>query len=412
MISTDNKLFHERELSDILREQLSNAQKEVDKITKRYFQSNSDDQIIQHIYSKMEILPLEIQPEAGEITEPQETKIKDLNVFHDVVVVKGVGLEYSLPYHGNLDLWRYRPSTYNFNPPCGYVYPDRLNDLIGIIKIKFFYPDSEFKPENVKAEIDKAIERISEYLAWSKKDVLIHDQQILVEIERLVKQRSDRLGGIQATIEALEIPIKRREGVPEMTQLPIKRKIITPLAGKQKSDPEYGISSEVYGQILKVIRHEGATFERTPSTFAVHNEEELRDILLAHLNGHFEGRAAGEAFRKKGKTDISIEFNNRAAFVAECKIWSGDKKILEAVDQLLGYLTWRDVKTALIIFNKDVAGFTNIQEKLPEIFKTYANFVGIGDSIPGEWRLRVQSADDEKRIIEVHVFLFNLFTNK
>jgi hypothetical protein len=107
MISTDNKLFHERELSDILREQLSNAQKEVDKITKRYFQSNSDDQIIQHIYSKMEILPLEIQPEAGEITEPQETKIKDLNVFHDVVVVKGVGLEYSLPYHGNLDLWRY-----------------------------------------------------------------------------------------------------------------------------------------------------------------------------------------------------------------------------------------------------------------------------------------------------------------
>jgi hypothetical protein len=82
------------------------------------------------------------------------------------------------------------------------------------------------------------------------------------------------------------------------------------------------------------------------------------------------------------------------------------------VDQLLGYLTWRDVKTALIIFNKDVAGFTNIQEKLPEIFKTYANFVGIGDSIPGEWRLRVQSADDEKRIIEVHVFLFNLFTNK
>ena len=37
-----------------------------------------------------------------------------------------------------------------------------------------------------------------------------------------------------------------------------------------------------------------------------------------------------DRFRKKGKTDIRIEFENRAAFVAECKLWKGEKKILEA----------------------------------------------------------------------------------
>lgn len=62
---------------------------------------------------------------------------------------------------------------------------------------------------------------------------------------------------------------------------------------------------------------------------------------LAHLNGHFGGNAAGERFRRKGKTDICIEFEHRAAFVAECKLWKGPKAFGEAIDQLLGYLMSR-----------------------------------------------------------------------
>jgi hypothetical protein len=47
-----------------------------------------------------------------------------------------------------------------------------------------------------------------------------------------------------------------------------------------------------YEFILKVIRHEGRTYETTPKTFAVHDEEELRDIIVAHLNGHYEALSA------------------------------------------------------------------------------------------------------------------------
>jgi len=50
-----------------------------------------------------------------------------------------------------------------------------------------------------------------------------------------------------------------------------------------------------------VIRHEGCSYERTPEPFAKHDEEELRDILMSHLNGHYHGLANGEAFRKRGK---------------------------------------------------------------------------------------------------------------
>lgn len=88
----------------------------------------------------------------------------------------------------------------------------------------------------------------------------------------------------------------------------------------------------------------GRTFETSPSTFAVHDEEGLRNVIVASLNGHFPGEATSETFRKKGKTDIHIEDKDRAAFVGECTLWYGEKQLQKKVSQLLGYLTWRDWK--------------------------------------------------------------------
>jgi predicted RecB family nuclease len=121
--------------------------------------------------------------------------------------------------------------------------------------------------------------------------------------------------------------------------------------------------------ILSVIRHEGRTFETTPKTFAVHDEEEFRDILLAHLNGHYQGDATGETFRRRGKTDIRIEDNNRAAFVATSQIRKGQKKLSQAIEQLLGYLIWRDCKAPIAVVNKHNAKFSGILEAVPGVFR-------------------------------------------
>lgn len=68
----------------------------------------------------------------------------------------------------------------------------------------------------------------------------------------------------------------------------------------------------------------GTSMEKTARTYYNNQEEELRDILLAALNTHYES-ATGETFRKIGKTDIQIEFENKAAFIGECKIWGGER---------------------------------------------------------------------------------------
>lgn len=75
---------------------------------------------------------------------------------------------------------------------------------------------------------------------------------------------------------------------------------------------------------------------------------------------YFYDAATGETFRKIGKTDIHIEFDNKAAFIGECKIWHGIKLFQSAVQQVINYSTWRDLKVSVIIFNKVNQSFQQI----------------------------------------------------
>ena len=87
-------------------------------------------------------------------------------------------------------------------------------------------------------------------------------------------------------------------------------------------------------------------------------EQQIRDLILVNLNGHYEGDATGETFNAAGKTDILIRAEGRSVFVAECKFWRGPKGMVAAIDQVLEYLTWRDTKAALLVFIKN-AHFTD-----------------------------------------------------
>jgi len=413
MIVSDNLLFNQATLSDALRAQLLAVIKEVDGLSKDQFLVNSDEQIIEHVYSKMVIAPLVVYREQMSLTEPQENRTERRDPFGDLIRLPVIRTDLTIPYTGESDLWKMQPSTFTFNPPRGDYSSQRGNDQTGILRFKMEFTQGEYTSDAINHEVERNLKSIDDYLGWIKHDIESHNPQLKNEIICQVVQRRERLGKIQSVTKTLNIPIYPREGAPSLIPVPLQKKIIQPSSTQTTHTQEYTIPVVEYENIINIIRHEGSSYERTPKPFAKHDEEELRDILMAHLNGHYNGLANGEAFRKKGKTDICIEFENRAAFVAECKLWKGDQQITEAVNQLLGYLTWRDCKTSLIIFNKDVAGFKQIQEKIPEVLRHLPNFVR--EEKPqnsGEWRLVFHSLEDSERLINVHVFLFNLYVAK
>ena len=123
----------------------------------------------------------------------------------------------------------------------------------------------------------------------------------------------------------------------------------------------------------EVIYDAGVAMERHPSVYSGKDEEALRDHFLTILSSHFHG-TTGETFNKKGKTDILIRQENQNVFVAECKFWSGIKAFHKTIDQLLGYLTWRDSNAAIILFVRNTE-LTRVLEDIEKETSSHPCFV-------------------------------------
>src|SRR5205807_814890 len=107
-----------------------------------------------------------------------------------------------------------------------------------------------------------------------------------------------------------------------------------------------------------------------------------------------------ETFNMSGKTDILIRQNGKNIFIAECKFWEGPTKFTETVNQLLGYLSWRDAKAAILVFNRN-KNSSSVVSQIPDLLWSHPNFKRML-SVTGETRFRAvlsQRADPGREII-------------
>jgi hypothetical protein len=163
-----------------------------------------------------------------------------------------------------------------------------------------------------------------------------------------------------------------------------------------------------YKHILNVIDNMTVVMERSPSAFAKMGEEDIRQHYLVQLNGQFEGQATGETFNYHGKTDILIRVDGRNIFIAECKFWRGDKQFVETVDQILSYLSWRDNKAAIVLFNRN-KDFSQVLTKIKEALASHPHRKH-GPKIESETRFRYVFGNptDHSREIILTVLAFDV----
>jgi hypothetical protein len=165
---------------------------------------------------------------------------------------------------------------------------------------------------------------------------------------------------------------------------------------------------EEYEHILSVLRNMTLVLERSPAAFVTMDEEAIRQHFLVQLNGQYEGQATGETFNAAGKTDILIRSGERNVFIAECKFWGGASEFTKAIDQLLGYLTWRDTKTAIVLFNTN-KNMSGVLAKVPEVVKAHpACRVQLDYTTEGSFRFRLARPDDPGRELLLTVLVFDV----
>ena len=137
-------------------------------------------------------------------------------------------------------------------------------------------------------------------------------------------------------------------------------------------------------------------------------EEDLRQHFLVQLNGQYEGQATGETFNYEGRTDILVRVQGRNIFIAECKFWRGSADLKNAIDQLLGYTSWRDTKAALLIFNRDTV-MSTVLKNVPVAVQGHPNWKSNYDCDQETgFRCAFTHRDDPGKTITLTVLVFNV----
>ena len=309
---------------------------------------------------------------------------------------------YHLPIEGDIDLFRYQP-----NPSL--LWTEEVTIIDGSMKFEILSLN-ESKDE-IKNEAEHIMLNLRTQLAHVLRDVDGFKRGLENSIKSMIQARKQHFLDKQSLLNSLGVPVRKRSDLPQTFTVPPPktRKSLTLLRPKpdaaQPADPT--LDDTTYNQILGNIFDVGKVFERLPSMYAGKGEEDLRDQILLYLEPHFEG-TGGETFNAAGKTDILIRWQNNTVFIAECKIWHGQKQYLEAIDQLLSYLTWRDSKAAIILFvrNRDLS---TVIQAIEEATPTHPNFAeGKGKSDETVLRYEIHFAGDVNKRIKLAVMLFHI----
>jgi len=372
-MSEGKKLFSEFDLIDVLKSREQRMFEEINSIDGNRLLNSSIEDLCSYFINKYMIEVPQLKEDkinAGQheekvkVSKDRRPSIEDQS--EPFYVLRTV-INYYIPFEGDPELFQYRPLTHSLNPPRGIV---SENELI------LSYIRTDHDVAAVKSAFERDLAQIRQYLEWAKSSVSEFNASLNYKVRNRIETRRQKLLQDQGLVAALGFPLRERKNASNTYTVPMARKKIKPQMPKASTAPfvpEPVLDFNDYEHILSVICNMVLVMERSPKAFRGMNEEDLRQHFLVQLNGQYEGQATGETFNFEGKTDILIREGDRNIFIAECKFWHGPQSLKDAIDQLLNYASWRDTKTALLIFNRS-KDFSNVVAQIPTVVKAHPNF--------------------------------------
>lgn len=401
-------LFSQFEIRDILQVRERSMYSEIESVDTQRLLNLNPETLVDYFVEKYMVAAPVLQESEIEVAD-EETKINmgrhpNARLFGETgdFYVPGVKITYFVPFEGDPNIFRSRGSQISFSPPRAVVEESEL---------RLSYSRTGNDPEAVKREFERDMNQLRGLLGNVTTEIQVFNSTLPGKAEAALSARRERLRSSSVAVATLGYPLRRREGAPKTYAVPeVRRKISTRtgLPQLQATALEPAVSMENYEHILSVLQNMVLVIERSPGTFAGMREEDIRNHFLVQLNGHYEGQATGETFNGEGKTDILVRAEGRNIFIAECKFWKGEKSFHEAIDQLMGYLTWRDTKAAIIVFNRNKNLSTTleaIRRALTERKEVLRVETQTHETV---FRAHIHRLDDVKREMIVTILVFEV----
>lgn len=400
-------LFSTNDLSKIIDNQKAQIIQKVESENNEYLAKINQEEYLDFIQNEFEILPPVLLEEQIQC----EVKQKKIEVVNQIrggnIMIDGCEVRVLIPFEGESILLLSRANSWTTCPPMASI---QDNKIVKTFQLKM----SEVETFDDKKALEPLLKEINQYIGFLEKDLTTYNENIRSIAKNVMDSKISNYNKFNAFAKNISYPIKRETNVPATFDIPQvlrKPQISKPIVNEAKFLPEPTLSTEEYDHILKICSDMSLVIERNPNAFFDMEEEVLRTHFLVQLNGHYQGQATGETFNSIGKTDILIRDDNKNVFIAECKFWKGEKVYLSTIDQLLGYVTYRDTKTSILIFDKN-KDFSNTLTKIQESTPTHSNFVRQDKTykspIESAYRYVFKNKNDEDKEFLLTVIAFHI----
>jgi hypothetical protein len=342
---TDAPLFANGDVNDYLQARLRGAVKAASQVAIEEVRFSAQ-AVVDRLVDEYGVVPVEFDFEAMTRTPVTEAQIRPTRSRSYVSQHQpGQTLSLIVPFTGDPELMRRKANTFRMGAdPEGTVRADAL---------VFSVSGRQLTKEIVDGQIAAMRKELTDRVGWANHDVEAWHPQLRDAVTSAINGRKQILDHAANLSAELDIPVTPVSG-PKQIQVPVQRKRVRiEQAPPSPGNDDPRLADDVYEDVIRTISGMSRAVERLPGTARHLGEDGFRDILLFMLNANYEGAARGEVFNCTGKTDILLGWRDRNVFIGECKMWNGSAKFTDAIDQLLGYATWRDSKAALILFIKE-----------------------------------------------------------
>ena len=401
-------LFRDAELQSILAGHQQELSREIRSLGEKQVLNTPPADLCDYFFEKYKVEPIVID-ESGIEVDHEDVQIDFHHRFEYIVFetggptyVTGTRFTYFLPFSGDASLFKYRPSTFSLSPLRGTIQGRTLVLL---------YDRTTEDSSKLQNEFERDKQTLNDCLSRIAEDVQRFNSILRQTAAQQIDARRAKFLRDKGIAENLGFPLKRRPNAPMTYTAPdVRRRIVPklPSVSAQPYTPEPALDLAEYEHILSVVSNMVVVMERSPKAFKDMGEEDLRQHFLVQLNGQYEGQATGETFNYEGKTDILIRAQGKNTFIAECKFWSGPSSLSYAIDQLLSYTSWRDTKTALLMFNRDTT-MSTVLKRIPEAVREHPDYKADGEfySETG-FRYMFGHRDDHSRELTLTVLVFDV----
>ena len=399
-----NNLFNDCDLSVILENVCSSIIPQIEAIPEEEFFATSEAELVENIIEQNSIKQITLLEEKICIRKPVLCRITPAGRVYrpdngqDPPGLKdGIITQVDIPYSGDKRLLVSRPSMhYKHGGPSFTIKNDRI--------IKHYVCPLYSDPKSFKHHFLRNYEKINKYLTWQAQDIALFDNKLREIVTTGVADR--RLKG-----RTIDLQLPSKNGANEFNPIHVRSRLS--LVHKSSYCRVPIISNEDFIKAIRVLRHTGSSFERTPAIYSVHNDKDLRNILVSNLNTHFAGEDNEDLFSRIGENGFKVAFANQSALIGKCSTWHCTEGLVYTLNSLFHEELCPACKVALTIFNRTEENFSSLLKHIRKLLIEHPCLIRLEkEYAANEWHTVINTRAELTQQHWMHLMIFNLYYEK